>query len=53
MTTRILALCTILTALAACAEQTQYPVSGEECAAGDPVQEIDTTFCPPSAPGGL
>jgi len=53
MTIRILALCAILAALAACAAETQYPVSGEECAPGDPVQEIDATFCPPSAPGGF
>lgn len=53
MTIKALALATLFAALAACTETDRYPVTGEECTPGDPVQEIDATFCPPSAPGGF
>ena len=37
--------------LAGCADETHYPVSGEECTAEDPVQTIDANMadCAPAA----
>jgi membrane-bound lytic murein transglycosylase len=29
--------------LAACADEDQYPVTGENCSPGDPVQEMDAS----------
>ncbi|MCU0856168.1 MAG: hypothetical protein MUF63_15005 [Rhodobacteraceae bacterium] len=50
MTTRILLAAALLALLSACTEpQTTYPITGEECGPGDPVQTVDPTFCPPAA----
>ncbi|RKT30376.1 hypothetical protein BXY70_2365 [Roseovarius halotolerans] len=37
--------------LTACADEDHYPVTGEECAPGDPVQDLDTSAvtCVPQA----
>ena len=48
---RLLILFMIIPALAACTETGTYPVSGEECAEGDPVQDISTAECT-ALPGG-
>ena len=54
MTTRILLAAMLLALLSACTEpQTSYPVSGEQCGPGDPVQTVDASFCPPSGTGGV
>ena len=31
--------------MSACAEEGHYPVSGEECQPGDPVQELSAADC--------
>jgi hypothetical protein len=38
----------MLVSLAGCAEVDRYPVSGEACAPGDPVQDVSSQRCPPS-----
>lgn len=38
--------------LAACADETHYPVSGEECTAEDPVKDVDASVVD-CAPGGF
>ncbi|WP_172982825.1 hypothetical protein [Roseovarius bejariae] len=39
-----------LTLLAGCADEDHYPISGEVCRPGDPVQDMDASDfdCPPS-----
>jgi len=39
--------CAIL-ALAGCAEQERYPVTGIECGPDDPVLDMDAPGCPPA-----
>ncbi|SLN66305.1 hypothetical protein PEL8287_03659 [Roseovarius litorisediminis] len=36
--------------LGACADEKHYPISGEECSADDPVQDLDASIadCTPS-----
>lgn len=53
MTIRILAAAAILAMLSACTDTDSYPVSGETCAPGDPVQGVDATYCPPASAGGF
>ena len=39
--------------VAGCAQTTQYPVSGEECTAADPVLGMNAADCvPPAVPAG-
>jgi hypothetical protein len=50
MSIRLALAAMLLALLSACTEPpTTYPVSGEECGPGDPVQTVDPTFCPPAA----
>lgn len=42
---------TLTLGLAACEEPTTYPVSGEECTPGDPVQGLDAGDCVVPVPG--
>lgn len=40
--------------LLGCVESGQYPVSGEECTASDPVLDLDATDCtPPTGTSGM
>lgn len=43
--TRYLILLTATLILAACTEEGKYPISGEECHAGDPVADITPPDC--------
>lgn len=53
--TRFLILFLTATVLAACTEEGKYPLSGEDCAAGDPVQEMTSADCAalPAGSGGF
>lgn len=53
MTIRIIAAAAVFAMLSACTDADRYPVSGEECAPGDPVQEVDATYCAPASTGGF
>jgi hypothetical protein len=53
MTIRILAAAAIVAMLSACTDTDRYPVSGETCGPGDPVQEVDASYCPPASTGGF
>lgn len=44
---RLLAAAGLLAALAACTEPDCYPISGEECSPGDPVQDLEAPDGPP------
>ncbi|WP_435312821.1 hypothetical protein [Primorskyibacter sedentarius] len=37
----------LLVLLAGCAEPDHYPVSGQECSEGDPVQDLSASDCSP------
>ncbi|PUB16186.1 hypothetical protein DFP92_10339 [Yoonia sediminilitoris] len=39
------AICAFLLAVAGCSEPGRYPVSGEECAPTDPVQDMRASDC--------
>ncbi len=43
--TRLLILLMSVLAVSACTEEGKYPVSGEECTAGDPVQDVTPVDC--------
>ncbi|MHA7826430.1 MAG: hypothetical protein ACX93P_02585 [Roseovarius sp.] len=47
----LFALFAAATLLSACADEDHYPVTGEECTPGDPVQDLDTSAvtCVPQA----
>ena len=42
---RILALLLATVAISGCAEEGKYPISGEECHQGDPVQDMTPPDC--------
>ena len=42
---RILALLLAFVAVTGCAEEGKYPISGEECHEGDPVQDLTPPDC--------
>lgn len=43
----LLVLACLLSVLSACTEPEEYPVSGEQCEEGDPVQSLDARDCLP------
>ena len=53
--TRFFILLLSATILVACTEEGKYPLSGEECTAQDPVQEMTTADCAalPAASGSF
>lgn len=52
---RFLILLMSVLALSACTEEGRYPLSGEECTAEDPVQEMTSADCAalPTGSGGF
>lgn len=44
----VLIMSCVILALAGCTGPGRYPATGAECNPNDPVQDMDTPYCPPT-----